>query len=131
MRFPEVASMLPLMGNDLADAIRTQLRLALLGKYGTLEAAADALGMSYKTLYRHLTDAGKDRTARVSLDFVLDVTNHLAQTAGIDFAEIYRRAQIRPDVPTTEDDLTLRAPRATYGLAADEGDMKRDQPAAD
>ena len=119
------------MGNDLADAIRAELRSALLAKYGTLEVAAEELGMPYKTLRRHLTTVGKDRTARVPLDFVLDVTNHLERTAGIDFAEIYRRAQIRPNVPTTEDDLTLRAPRSTYGLAADEGDMKRDEPAAD
>ncbi|QXE28910.1 MULTISPECIES: hypothetical protein [Microbacterium] len=100
------------MGNELADAIRTQLRLALLGHYGTLEIAAEALGMSYKTLYRHLTPTGKDRTARVSLDFVLDVSNHLATVAGIDLTEIYRRAQIRADVPALSED------QENYDLAA-------------
>ncbi|MEA1264207.1 hypothetical protein MicroSTF_14280 [Microbacterium sp. STF-2] len=100
------------MGNELADAIRTQLRLALLGHYGTLEIAAEALGMPYKTLYRHLTTTGKDRTARVSLDFVLDVANHLQAVAGIDFAEIHRRAQIRADVPALDDD------QENYDLAA-------------
>lgn len=113
--------MLSLMGNDLADAIRRQLRLALLGKYGTLEAAAEAIGMPYKTLYRHLTDAGKDRTARVSLDFVLDVTDHLARTAGIDFAEIYRRAQIRPDVPVAGETQSDYA-RAARKRAKDRGE---------
>lgn len=104
--------MLALMGNELADAIRRQLRLALLGEYGTLEAAADALGMPYKTLYRHLTEEGKDRTARVSLDFVLLVADKLDATAGIDLAEIYRRAQIRPDVPASVEDSS------DYDLAA-------------
>lgn len=105
------------MGNELADAIRTQLRLALLGAYGTLEIAADALGMPYKTLYRALTESGKDRTARVSLDFVIEVTSNLERAAGIDLAEIYRRAQIKADVPASTDDqdeydLAAR-PRAT------------------
>lgn len=97
------------MGNDLADAIRTQLRLALMGEYGTLEAAAAALGMPYKTLYRHLTDTGKDRTARVSLDFVLDVAEHLRHVANIDLAEIQRRAMLRLNVPTSQDDVALAA----------------------
>lgn len=103
---------LSVMGNELADAIRSQLRLALLGEYGTLELAAEALGMSYKTLYRHLTPTGKDRTARVSLDFVLDVSNHLESVAGIDLSEIYRRAQIRADVPAPDQD------QEDYDLAA-------------
>lgn len=100
------------MGNELADAIRTQLRLALLGHYGTLEIAADALGIPYKTLYRALTEGGKDRTARVSLDFVIDVSNHLQRVAGIDLAEIHRRAQIKSDVPSTQQD------QDDYDLAA-------------
>lgn len=104
--------MLALMGNELADAIRRQLRLALLGQYGTLEAAAEAMGMSYKTLYRHLTEDGKDRTARVSLDFVLMVADHLESVAGIDLSEIYRRASIKPDVRGSSDT------RSGYGLAA-------------
>ena len=45
-------SSMPVMGNDLADAIRAELRSTLLAKYGTLEAAAEALDMPYKTLRR-------------------------------------------------------------------------------
>ena len=89
------------MGNDLADAIRAELRSALLAKYGTLEAAAEELGMPYKTLRRHLTTTGKDRTARVSLDFVLEVSAQLERAAGIDFEEIYRRASLGLNVPGT------------------------------
>lgn len=90
------------MGNDLADAIRDQLRGELLAVYGTLEAAARELGVPYKTLYRHLTPAGKDRTARVTLDFVIDTANHLSRVANVDFAEIYRRAQLRADVDNSD-----------------------------
>ena len=119
------------MGNDLADAIRDELRSALLVTYGTLEAAAEALGMSYNTLRRHLTTSGKDRTARVSLDFVLDVSAQLERAAGVDFAEIYRRANLGLNVPTSVDDLEEREPRTLYGLAADKGPMAADQPHAD
>lgn len=90
------------MGNDLADAIRDQLRGELLAVYGTLEAAARELGVPYKTLYRHLTPAGKDRTARVTLDFVIDTANHLSRVANVDLAEIYRRAQLRVDVDNSD-----------------------------
>ncbi|MFF3029112.1 hypothetical protein [Microbacterium sp. NPDC057944] len=89
------------MGNELADAIRAELRSALLAKYGTLEAAAEVLDMPYKTLRRHLTTSGKDRTARVPLDFVLEVSEQLERDAGVDFAEIYRRATIRPIATVT------------------------------
>lgn len=96
--FPNMGTMFTAMGNDLADAIRAELRAALLRQYGTLEAAADALGIAYKTLYRHLTPAGKDRTARVSLDFVLDVAAHLERVANVDLSEIYRRARLSLNV---------------------------------
>lgn len=125
------ASNVPDMGNELADAIRNELRSALLARYGTLEAAAEVLGIPYKTLRRHLTPDSKDRTARVTLDFVLEVTDTLEREAGINFAEIYRRASMNPNVAVSEDDVTLREPRTTYGLAADEGPMKGHQPAAD
>lgn len=128
-----MGSILSLMGNELADAIRTQLRLALMGEYGTLEAAAAALGMPYKTLYRHLTDTGKDRTARVSLDFVLDVAEHLRHVANIDLAEIQRRAMLRLNVPTSEEDIPVmsreeeRALRQSeHGLAAKRGRNEAD-----
>ena len=122
---------IPVMGNDLADAIRAELRSALLARYGTLEAAAEELGMPYKTLRRHLTPESKDRTARVTLDFVLEVSAQLERSAGIDFGEIYRRALLGVNVPTSVEDLDVREPRAIYGLAADEGDIDADQPHAD
>lgn len=117
------------MGNELADAIRGELRSALLAKYGTLEAAAEALGIPYKTLRRHLTTAGKDRTARVPLDFVLDVAEHLGAVSNVDFTEIYRRASLSVNVPSSLDDLELRPPRS-YDLAADKRDLtENDLPA--
>ncbi len=65
--------------------------------------------MPYKTLRRHLTTTGKDRTARVSLDFVLEVSEHLERVSGVSFEEIYRRATIRPDATVTP--INVRRPR--------------------
>lgn len=122
------------VGNDMADAIREELRAALLAVYGTLEAAASALDMPYKTLYRHLTPTGKDRTARVSLDFVLDVTDNLAAARGIDLAEIHRRAQLSANVPDAHEDdyeVTPQGPQSSFGLAAKRGRKKADIPHAE
>ena len=91
---PEQGTRLLVMGNDLADAIRAELRSALLSAYGNLEDAAEPLGIPYKTLRRHLTPSGKDRTARVTLDFVIQVCAHLEKVANVDLAEIYRRAEL-------------------------------------
>lgn len=76
------------MGNELADAIRAELHRLAIAKYGTLDEAAKALGIPYKTLYRSLTTKGKDRTQRVSLDFVLE----MAEALDVDLAYIYDRA---------------------------------------
>lgn len=80
------------MGNDMADAIRDELREALIRKYGTLEAAAEASGVPYKTLYRALTARGKDRSQSVKLDLVMDIAGHLAEVGGGTFDELYERA---------------------------------------
>lgn len=115
------------MGNELADAIRTELRAALLAVYGTLEAAAKALDMPYKTLYRHLTPSGKDRTARVTLDFVIEVSNHLARVSNVDFSEILRRARLAEDdgnVSEVDEDVK---PNFNYALAAKKGTPLVDQ----
>lgn len=77
------------MGNELADAIRDELRAALLREYGTLDVAATRIGLSYKTLYRALTTRGKDRSQSVKLDLVVDIAEHL----GIPFGTIYDSAK--------------------------------------
>lgn len=126
--FPEMGTIVIAMGNDLADAIRAQLRYALLDTYGTLESAAVAVGMPYKTLYRHVTQAGKDRTSRVTLDFVLEVTDHLSRDGGISLEEIYRRARLSQEarnVRSSVDDEDLHTVDLTkneVALAATDDD---------
>lgn len=107
------------MGNELADAIRSELRAALLAVYGTLEEAAEHLGMPYKTLRRHLSVNSKDRTARVTLDFVIDVANHLAQVSNVDLGEIQRRAKLSISTPNVGTPAQNDEPtQADYSLAA-------------
>lgn len=79
------------MGNEMADAIREELRDALIRAHGTLDAAAAALGIPYKTLYRALTTRGKDRSQSVKLDLVVDIAEHVAMP----FSTVYARAQER------------------------------------
>jgi len=110
------------MGNDMADAIRDELREALIRQYGTLEAAAEATGVAYKTLYRALTRTGKDRSQSVKLDLVMEIAEHLT----VNFADLYQRAKVQVDstaatyVPAHLDDLERSEPAKIYGLAADE-----------
>lgn len=113
------------MGNDFADAIRNELRRQLLREYGTLENAADALGMPYKTLYRGLTAEGKDRTKRVTLDFALEISAHLAGIGGDDFATIYARVERRQGAADdgVHDELARRRDERTIGCEpADDDD---------
>ena len=77
------------MGNELADAIRAELHRITIDKYGSLDNAAPALDIPYKTLYRALTAKGKDRTQRVTLDFVLELCSKL----GVDLNYVYSRAE--------------------------------------
>lgn len=95
------------MGNDMADAIRDELREALIRKYGNLEIAAEALGVPYKTLYRALTARGKDRSQSVKLDLVMDIAGHLADVGGDHFGELYDRA--RRNVARRREDYDLVA----------------------
>lgn len=82
-----------------------------------------------------ITDAEADKLgARIGISVFTDL--ELAR-------EIVRRieegtagdsltGELPANVPTAEDDLDIRAPRTTYGLAADEGALRADeQPAAD
>lgn len=129
------------MGNDLADAIRDELREELIRAYGTLEAAAEAVGIPYKTLYRALTTRGKDRSQSVKLDLVMDVADHLATLRKTDFTTIYARAQERRNaasVPTSVEDapvLTRAEERALrqseHALAAKRGRNDADVPHAE
>jgi hypothetical protein len=79
------------MGNDYADAIRDALGAAVREKYGDWHAAAAALRIPYKTLYRAFTRDGKDRTAKVSLDLIMDVCDK----SGISFDEVSANARKR------------------------------------
>ena len=95
------------MGNDMADAIRDELREELIRAYGSLEAAADAVSVPYKTLYRSLTTRGKDRSQSVKLELVIEIAEKLAQEGFSSFAAIYQNASERRDqsdgVGTKED----------------------------
>lgn len=57
--------------------MRIELGIRLRVAYGSLENAAEALGIPYKTLYRNLTVRGKDRNATIGLDLVMAITEHL------------------------------------------------------
>lgn len=57
--------------------MRIELGVRLRVAYGSLDVAADALGIPYKTLYRNLTVRGKDRTSTIGLDLVVSITEHL------------------------------------------------------
>lgn len=81
------------MGNDQADAVRAELHDRLIQAYGDLKTAAAETGIPYKTLYRALTTKGKDRTATVTLDLVVDVVAHLQDHfGGEDLAAVYQAA---------------------------------------
>lgn len=84
------------MGNDLADALRAELHDRLIRAYGDLKVAASEIGIPYKTLYRAFTTKGKDRTATVSLDFILEVIAHLdARFGDASFNDVHAAAQAR------------------------------------
>lgn len=102
------------MGNELADAIRDELNRLALARFGTLDIAATELGIPYKTLYRALTKNGKDRTQRVTLDFVLE----LADKLGVDIAYLYSRASTANVGGLTETGDPRR--QSDYARVADE-----------
>lgn len=81
------------MGNDQADAMRAELHERLIAAYGDLKTAAAEMGVPYKTLYRTFTEKGKDRTATVTLDFIVEIVDHLQQNfEGDDFGGVYEAA---------------------------------------
>lgn len=81
------------MGKEKADAVRTELRYRVLRAYGSLQDAAPALGIPYKTLYRALTEKGKDRTETVDMEFVIAIVDHLhSRFGGDDFPTFYAYA---------------------------------------
>lgn len=92
------------MGNDQADAVRAELHDRLIRAYGDLKTAAVETGIPYKTLYRALTTKGKDRTATVSLDLVVDVVAHLQNHFnGDDLSQVYEAAMKRRSRDRGED----------------------------
>ncbi len=92
VQFPKLGTIVSVMGNDVADAIRETLREEVLRQYGTLEAAAEAMRVPYKTLYRSLTTRGKDRSQSVKLDIITQITEHLEDVGGASFNDVYSRA---------------------------------------
>jgi len=93
------------MGKDQADAIRAELRDRLIAAYGDLKTASDAIGIPYKTLYRNLTTSGKDRTSTVTLDFIVQIINHLRDNfggddiGGVNEAALKRKSRDRGEDP--------------------------------
>ena len=83
------------MGNDMADALRDSIREQLLAEYGNLEAAAEAVGIPYKTLYRSLTENGRDRTQSVKLDLVMQIVEHLESVGRASFNGLYEDAMLK------------------------------------
>lgn len=78
--------------------MRTELFNRVREEFGDLKAAAEPLGVPYKTLYRNLTPKGKDRNESVSLDFVFDAVEHIRRRRvarglpGDDFPTFYAAA---------------------------------------
>lgn len=83
------------MGNDMADALRDSIREQLLAEYGNLEAAAERVGIPYKTLYRALTERGKDRSQSVKLDLIMEIVAHLEGVGRASFNGIYEDAVLK------------------------------------
>lgn len=82
------APTIPLMGNETADLIRTELGKLLIYRYGDLKRASAEIGIPYKTLYRAVTTTGKDRVQRIPLDTVIEVSDAL----GITIADLYTQS---------------------------------------
>ena len=81
------------MGNDQADAIRAELHDRLIAAYGDLKTAATEMKVPYKTLYRSFTEKGKDRTATVTLDFIVQIVDHLQKNfSGDDLGTVHQAA---------------------------------------
>lgn len=74
--------------------MRIELGIRLRVAYGTLDVAADALGIPYKTLYRNLTVRGKDRNATIGLDLVMAITEHLQAHFGTgDISDVWEASK--------------------------------------
>lgn len=101
------------MGNDQADAVRAELHDRLIRAYGDLKTAASEMGIPYKTLYRSLTTRGKDRTASVSFDLILEIIAHLQERFdGEDIGAVYRAAMLRDDESPAGELVQGRFPQA-------------------
>lgn len=82
--------------NDLAarkaEAVRTALRIQSLAAFGSYEALADALDLPRKSVYRYLTERGKDRVMP-PLWFVIEAVELLSQYDGVtNFPDFWAKA---------------------------------------
>lgn len=86
------------MGTPEVNAVREELYHRVREEFGDLKAAAEPLGVPYKTLYRNLTPKGKDRNETVTFDFIVDAVEHIRRRRvarglpGDDFPTFYAAA---------------------------------------
>jgi hypothetical protein len=85
--------------------MRAELHDRLIAAYGDLKTAASEMGIPYKTLYRTFTTKGKDRTATVTLDFIVEIVDHLRTNfagddlGGVHEAALKRKSRDRGETP--------------------------------
>lgn len=75
----------------IADALRDELRRRALKEFGSYPALSTALGVPYKSVYRYLTENGKDKLMP-PLPFVIQTVEVLHERGGDDFATFYAAA---------------------------------------
>ena len=80
------------LGTRQAWAVRSELRERALKAYGSYPRLAEAMGVPHKSVYRYLTEEGKDRVIP-PLSFVVQLVELLrAERAGDDFPTFWAAA---------------------------------------
>lgn len=77
-----------------AWAVRDELRVRALKAYGSYPVLAKAMGMPHKTVYRYLTEDGKDRRIP-PLPFVVQLVELLRTEHGGDDFPTFWEAAVR------------------------------------